>query len=287
MSTRPKRPSTSRVLRIDAAALRGGCASRSLPPRRPGAAPAAASPARSAMPASRHDGLASADGLYLNWLDRAVGAGRGFLSLRERRLDQGPSDSAGSRLLGRRHPAGAGRTRASSAIWWNRWARTTGPRAARSARWPISTRAAWTSAPSMRRDSRRCSRNSRASAAIGNARRSCRPEFAHLQSIGVGAPLQIGQMQDFKDSTRVIAVASQSGLGLPNRDYYLKSEPTFTAARAAYVAARGADVRRCWATRRRAPRAKSKAVMALGDAARAALDVRRRAARSARDLSSR
>jgi putative endopeptidase len=60
-------------------------------------------------------------------------------------------------------------------------------------------------------------------------------EIAHLQSIGVGTPLSIGEMQDFKDSTRVIAVASQSGLGLPNRDYYLKSEPTFVSARTAYV----------------------------------------------------
>ena len=59
--------------------------------------------------------------------------------------------------------------------------------------------------------------------------------FAHLQSIGVAAPLSLGQMQDFTDSTQVIAVASQSGLGLPNRDYYLKSEQTFKAARAAYV----------------------------------------------------
>jgi putative endopeptidase len=60
-------------------------------------------------------------------------------------------------------------------------------------------------------------------------------EFAHLQSMGVDAPMQIGQMQDFKDSTRVIAFASQSGLGLPNRDYYLRSEPTFRAVREAYV----------------------------------------------------
>jgi putative endopeptidase len=60
-------------------------------------------------------------------------------------------------------------------------------------------------------------------------------EFDHLQAIGVGAPWQIGQMQDFEDSSRVIAVAMQGGLGLPNRDYYLKSEPTFVAARAAYV----------------------------------------------------
>ncbi|MGA2396805.1 MAG: M13 family metallopeptidase [Steroidobacteraceae bacterium] len=60
--------------------------------------------------------------------------------------------------------------------------------------------------------------------------------FAHLQSIGVEAPIVIGQMQDFADSTRVIAVASQSGLGLPNRDYYLKDEPAFKAARTAYIA---------------------------------------------------
>jgi putative endopeptidase len=60
-------------------------------------------------------------------------------------------------------------------------------------------------------------------------------EIAHLQTIGVSAPLSLGQMQDFKDSTQVIALASQSGLGLPNRDYYLKSEQTFRAARAAYV----------------------------------------------------
>ncbi len=61
-------------------------------------------------------------------------------------------------------------------------------------------------------------------------------EIARLQTIGVAAPLSIGQMQDFKDSTQVIAVAGQSGLGLPNRDYYLKDEPTFVAVRAAYVA---------------------------------------------------
>jgi putative endopeptidase len=60
-------------------------------------------------------------------------------------------------------------------------------------------------------------------------------EIAHLVSIGVAAPLALGQMQDFEDSRQVIAVASQSGLGLPNRDYYLKTESTFEAARSAYV----------------------------------------------------
>src|ERR1700678_694609 len=60
-------------------------------------------------------------------------------------------------------------------------------------------------------------------------------EFAHLQSIGIAAPFEVGQMQDFKDSTRVIAFIGQGGLGLPDRDYYLKSEPNFVAVRKAYV----------------------------------------------------
>jgi putative endopeptidase len=60
--------------------------------------------------------------------------------------------------------------------------------------------------------------------------------IAHLETIGVSAPLSLGQMQDFEDSTRVIAVATQSGLGLPNRDYYLKADPAFKTARRAYLA---------------------------------------------------
>jgi putative endopeptidase len=60
-------------------------------------------------------------------------------------------------------------------------------------------------------------------------------EFARLQLIGVAAPLQLSQMQDFTDSTQIIAVVLQGGLGLPDRDYYLKSEPNFAAARRQYV----------------------------------------------------
>jgi putative endopeptidase len=61
-----------------------------------------------------------------------------------------------------------------------------------------------------------------------------RAEFAHLQALGISAPFEIGQMQDFADSTQVIANSGQSGLGLPNRDYYLKPEANFAAARKAY-----------------------------------------------------
>jgi len=69
---------------------------------------------------------------------------------------------------------------------------------------------------------------------IGNLQ-ELQAEFARLQLIGVAAPLQLSEMQDFKDSTQVIALALQGGLGLPNRDYYLKSEPVFAAARREYV----------------------------------------------------
>jgi len=61
-----------------------------------------------------------------------------------------------------------------------------------------------------------------------------RAEFAHLQALGISAPFEIGQMQDFADSTQVIANGGQSGLGLPNRDYYLRAEATFAATRKAY-----------------------------------------------------
>jgi putative endopeptidase len=59
-------------------------------------------------------------------------------------------------------------------------------------------------------------------------------ELAHLQSIGVNAAFGIGQMQDFSDSTKVIALVQQGGLGLPDRDYYLKDDPKFAAVRKAY-----------------------------------------------------
>ncbi|MGA7537456.1 MAG: M13 family metallopeptidase N-terminal domain-containing protein, partial [Steroidobacteraceae bacterium] len=61
-------------------------------------------------------------------------------------------------------------------------------------------------------------------------------EVAHLQMIGVDAMFGIGEMQDFKDSTRVIGVAGQGGLGLPDRDYYLKQDPKFKQIRAEYLA---------------------------------------------------
>jgi putative endopeptidase len=61
-------------------------------------------------------------------------------------------------------------------------------------------------------------------------------EVAHLQMIGVDAMFGVGEMQDFKDSTKVIGVAGQGGIGLPDRDYYLKQDPKFKQTRALYAA---------------------------------------------------
>jgi putative endopeptidase len=61
-------------------------------------------------------------------------------------------------------------------------------------------------------------------------------EVAHLQMIGVDAMFGIGDMQDFKNSSQVIGVAGQGGLGLPDRDYYLKQDPKFRQIRSEYRA---------------------------------------------------
>ncbi|HVC29260.1 MAG TPA: M13 family metallopeptidase [Gammaproteobacteria bacterium] len=60
-------------------------------------------------------------------------------------------------------------------------------------------------------------------------------EIAHLQMIGVDALFGMGEMQDFRDSTKVIGVVGQGGLGLPNRDYYLKKDPKFAKIRESYI----------------------------------------------------
>jgi predicted metalloendopeptidase len=59
--------------------------------------------------------------------------------------------------------------------------------------------------------------------------------FATLARMGVSAPLGVYVGQDAKQATRYIAYASQSGLGLPDRDYYFKQEPRFVETRAAYL----------------------------------------------------
>ena len=48
--------------------------------------------------------------------------------------------------------------------------------------------------------------------------------IAHYNQISVTAPYDFGVHQDAKDSTKYIVDLSQSGLGLPDRDYYLKDD---------------------------------------------------------------
>ena len=45
-----------------------------------------------------------------------------------------------------------------------------------------------------------------------------------------------GSAQDLADSTQVIAFASAGGLGLPDRDYYLKTDARMAEIRKHYVA---------------------------------------------------
>jgi len=60
--------------------------------------------------------------------------------------------------------------------------------------------------------------------------------MARFDRIDVGGPLGMGVGQDNKDSTRYIMGISQSGLGMPNRDYYLQDEARLKDTRAKYQA---------------------------------------------------
>ncbi|CAH0218633.1 Neutral endopeptidase [Massilia sp. Bi118] len=54
--------------------------------------------------------------------------------------------------------------------------------------------------------------------------------LAHLGKIGVGVPFDFGIHQDNKDSTKYVADIGQGGLGMPDRDYYLKADDAKLAA---------------------------------------------------------
>jgi putative endopeptidase len=64
---------------------------------------------------------------------------------------------------------------------------------------------------------------------------SLQEEIAHLQQIGVDLAFGFGSVQDFKDSTRVVFVAAQGGLGMPDRQYYLDDDDRSKTLRAGYV----------------------------------------------------
>jgi predicted metalloendopeptidase len=60
-------------------------------------------------------------------------------------------------------------------------------------------------------------------------------EIAHLHTLGVGAFFNLDSGQDDKDSTREIAHAFQGGLGMPDRDYYTKTDDASKKLRDQYV----------------------------------------------------
>jgi endothelin-converting enzyme/putative endopeptidase len=58
----------------------------------------------------------------------------------------------------------------------------------------------------------------------------------HPRAYGSNWLFGFGSSQDFNDATQVIAEASAGGLGLPDRDYYIKSDAKSKEIRAKYVA---------------------------------------------------
>jgi putative endopeptidase len=59
--------------------------------------------------------------------------------------------------------------------------------------------------------------------------------FAHLQRIGVQTPFGFFVGQDQRQSDRYVTYVSQSGLGLPERDYYSRDGESFEKTRADYL----------------------------------------------------
>jgi endothelin-converting enzyme/putative endopeptidase len=59
--------------------------------------------------------------------------------------------------------------------------------------------------------------------------------LARLHGEGVPALFSYGSLPDFKDSTLYIAAVDQGGLGLPDRDYYLKDDERFVKIRQQYA----------------------------------------------------
>ena len=58
---------------------------------------------------------------------------------------------------------------------------------------------------------------------------------AHLSQIGVTTPYGVGVAQDAKESTKYAVYVRQSGLGMPDRDYYLKTDdPKMAETKAKY-----------------------------------------------------
>lgn len=60
------------------------------------------------------------------------------------------------------------------------------------------------------------------------------PVMARLAAMGINAPVDLSATQDLHDTTQMIAEVGIRGLGMPDRDYYLRDEPRFKRVREAY-----------------------------------------------------
>ncbi len=60
--------------------------------------------------------------------------------------------------------------------------------------------------------------------------------FGDVMKRGIDAPMAFGQIEDFRDPTRYTVVVSQSGLGLPDREYYFEDGERADEIRSKYVA---------------------------------------------------
>jgi putative endopeptidase len=60
--------------------------------------------------------------------------------------------------------------------------------------------------------------------------------MAHMNAIGAGAPYGLGINLDARNSTQYAVILFQGGLGMPDRDYYLKDDAKLKDARASYRA---------------------------------------------------
>ena len=61
-------------------------------------------------------------------------------------------------------------------------------------------------------------------------------DISHLHSLGVNVLFGFGAQPDLHDASTIIANVSQGGLGLPDRDYYLKADPKSQETREKYQA---------------------------------------------------
>ncbi|MQA31445.1 MAG: M13 family peptidase, partial [Luteitalea sp.] len=100
------------------------------------------------------------------------------------------------------------------------------------------------------------------------------PELlAGLHRIGVFAFFGFGAEGDFKDASTVMAIVAQGGMGLPDRDYYLREDDRSTDIRTKYVAHIARMLTLAGMPAAQAPAAAATVMRLETTLARAALDV--------------